>query len=55
MPLPPCLGRRIGDLETLNHELAAWAKAVNQTQRQVDWHFTTTDARTKLRRLYPNN
>ena len=50
-----CLGRRIGDLETLNHELAAWAKAVNQTQRQVDWHFTTTDARTKLRRLYPNN
>ena len=50
-----CLNRRIGDLETLNRELAAWTKATNQTQRQVNWHFTTKDARTKLRHLYPNN
>jgi hypothetical protein len=27
--------------------------AVNTDQRQVNWHFTTSDARTKLRHLYP--
>ncbi|MCH9276582.1 transposase, partial [Bifidobacterium amazonense] len=50
-----CLNRRIGDLDTLNRELAAWTQTTNHTQRQVNWHFTTTDARTKLRHLYPNN
>jgi hypothetical protein len=48
-----CLGRRIGDLDTLNRELAAWQAAINADQRQVDWQFTTSDARTKLRHLYP--
>lgn len=49
-----CLNRRIADLDALNRELAAWSQATNQTQRQVNWHFTTNDARTKLRHLYPN-
>jgi hypothetical protein len=49
-----CLDRRIDDLDTLNAELAAWGHQTNTDQRQVDWHFTTTDARTKLRHLYPN-
>jgi hypothetical protein len=48
-----CLDRRISDLTTLNTELAAWQKATNDDQRQVDWQFTTTDARIKLRHLYP--
>lgn len=48
-----CLGRRIGDLDTLNRELTAWQQAVNADQRQVDWHFTTSDARIRLRHLYP--
>ncbi len=48
-----CLDRRIGDIDTLNGELAAWQDAVNTAQRQVNWHFTTSDARTRLRRLYP--
>lgn len=48
-----CLDRRIHDLETLNTELAAWQDATNADQRQVDWQFTTTDARIKLRHLYP--
>ncbi len=49
-----CLDRRISDLDALNTELAAWQAATNADQRQVDWQFTTDDARIKLRHLYPN-
>ena len=48
-----CLDRRLGDIELLNSELAAWQNEVNTDQRQVDWQFTTDDARIKLRHLYP--
>jgi len=49
-----CLhGRRIGELEELQKELAAWSRQTNQRQRGVDWHFKTADARIKLARLYP--
>jgi hypothetical protein len=48
-----CLDRRIDDIDVLNTELAAWQDAVNADQRQVQWHFTTSDARTRLRHLYP--
>jgi hypothetical protein len=48
-----CLDRRIDDLDVLNTELTAWQTAVNADQRQVQWHFTTDDARTRLRHLYP--
>ena len=49
-----CLDRRIADLDVLNTELTAWQHATNTTQRQVNWQFTTNDARTKLRHLYPD-
>lgn len=49
-----CLDQRIHDLQTLNTELTAWQDATNTDQRQVDWQFTTTDARIKLRHLYPD-
>ena len=49
-----CLDRRISDLDVLNTELAAWQAATNADQRQVDWQFTTDDARIKLRHLYPS-
>jgi len=49
-----CLGsRRIANIELLNQELNAWHTNRNNTQKGVDWQFTTTDARTKLKRLYP--
>jgi len=48
-----CLDRRIGDLTILNTELAAWQHATNTDQRQVNWQFTTDNARIKLRHLYP--
>ncbi len=50
-----CLDRRISDLDVLNTELAAWQAATNADQRQVDWQFTTEDARIKLRHLYPKS
>jgi hypothetical protein len=49
-----CLkGRRIGEIEKLQSEIAAWSTRVNQKQRAVDWQFTIDKARTKLKRLYP--
>jgi len=50
-----CLDRRISDLGVLNTELDAWQNATNADQRQVDWQFTTHDARIKLRHLYPKH
>jgi len=50
-----CLGdRRINDMVFLNLELEAWKTRRNNTQKGVDWQFTTADARIKLKRLYPN-
>jgi hypothetical protein len=50
-----CLDRRIDDIKVLNTELTAWQQATNADQRQVQWHFTTDDARTRLRHLYPKH
>jgi len=48
-----CISGRIEDAQTLGNQLAAWETDHNNASRIVDWQFTTTDARTKLRRLYP--
>ena len=48
-----CLDRRVDNIDLLNAELAAWQNATNTDQRQVQWHFTTSDARIRLRHLYP--
>ena len=47
------LTRRIGEKETLRREAAFWQEERNRSQTGVDWHFTTEDARIKLKRLYP--
>ncbi len=49
-----CLDRRIADQATLTSEIAAWETQRNQAEAKIDWQFTTTDARTKLKRLYPS-
>ncbi len=48
-----CVGRRIGDTETLAREVAAWQAARNAARVRVDWRFGVDEARTKLARLYP--
>ncbi len=48
-----CLDRHIPDLPTLQAEIAAWNATKNHLSHKIDWQFTTTDARTKLKRLYP--
>ena len=50
-----CVGkRRVPDAQRLGREARAWYEARNRQQASVDWRFTTADARTKLRRLYPS-
>ena len=48
-----CLDRRIETKEELEREVAAWEEERNERGVEVRWQFTTTDARIKLRRLYP--
>ncbi len=48
-----CLDRRIRDFSTLQMEITAWEDDRNNRQPQVDWQFTTADARIKLKHLYP--
>lgn len=48
-----CLDRRIPDATTLDAELTQWNTARNATASNVNWRFTTPDARIKLHRLYP--
>jgi hypothetical protein len=48
-----CLDRRIGSMELLQREITAWEVGRNQEQKSVQWHFTTQQARGKLKHLYP--
>lgn len=49
-----CLNRRIADRATLEAEVAAWTKRRNTHNVKAVWHFTTADARVKLKSLYPS-
>jgi hypothetical protein len=48
-----CFDRRIPDKATLIREVAAWQQNRNRRHVEADWHFTTKDARLKLKSLYP--
>jgi len=49
-----CLDRRIPDAATLIREITAWETPRNGEKSTIDWQFTTNQARTKLKRLYPS-
>ena len=49
-----CLARRIPDEATLVREIAAWEAQRNKERATIDWRFSITDAREKLKRLYPS-
>jgi hypothetical protein len=48
-----CLSRRLPDIDVLRREVGAWQARRNAAKVTIDWHFTTSDARVKLKRLYP--
>ena len=48
-----CLNRRIPDQSALRREVGAWQQQRNRDAIRVDWRFTTSDARIKLKSLYP--
>jgi DDE superfamily endonuclease len=49
-----CLARRIPDAATLRTEVDAWRSRRNTHIAKANWHFTTADARVKLKSLYPS-
>jgi hypothetical protein len=49
-----CLDRRMGTVEFLKQEVAAWQAERNQKSIGANWRFTTQEARIKLRKLYPS-
>ena len=50
-----CLGhRRIPTMEELTKQVNAWLRSRQDNPPVVNWQFTTSDARIKLRRLYPS-
>lgn len=48
-----CLNRRIDNIAEMQAEVAAWEKRRNNMNATINWQFTTSDARIKLKRLYP--
>ena len=49
-----CLNRRIEDEVSLKREITALETERNQAAATINWRFSTTDARHKLRRIYPS-
>jgi hypothetical protein len=49
-----CLDQRMETLAALRREVTAWEEPRNDRAAEVQWRFTTADARIKLRHLYPS-
>lgn len=48
-----CTRRRMPEERSLVEEVRAWRDQRNAGEAQIDWRFTTADARIKLKHLYP--
>jgi len=48
-----CLNRHIATIDEMAQEVKAWQEHSNNKKRTINWQFTNTDARIKLKRLYP--
>lgn len=47
-----CTDRRIGNIETLTQEVAAWTKKRNDQKKKINWKFTKDMANKKLSDYY---
>jgi hypothetical protein len=48
-----CLKRRIDNVQLIEKEVKAWQIHRNNKKAIINWQFTNSDARIKLKRLYP--
>ncbi|GAA4406089.1 hypothetical protein GCM10023187_25150 [Nibrella viscosa] len=48
------LTERVANQAAFTKQVQDWVTRRNDKSSKVDWQFTTTDARTKLKRLYPS-
>ncbi|GLV53318.1 hypothetical protein KDH_01730 [Dictyobacter sp. S3.2.2.5] len=44
---------RIATFQEVQRRVAEWQEDYDHQQTRIDWHFTTDDARIKLKHLYP--
>ena len=49
-----CLQQRLATPELMRQEVAAWQQERNQANVTLSWRFTASDARIKLKKLYPS-
>lgn len=49
-----CLHDRIPDEDRLQREIVAWEMSRNERKATVNWRFSMSDARVKLKRFYPD-
>ena len=49
-----CLNRHIDTMQEVENEVNAWQNARNNKKCNINWQFTTKEARIKLKRLYPS-
>ena len=49
-----CIADRMGDRANLTRQINTWVKQRNEKKSDMQWRFTTEDARIKLRHLYPS-
>lgn len=47
-----CTDRRIGDIETLTNEVAAWNRRRNENKKKINWKFTKKIADEKMSKYY---
>ncbi len=48
-----CMRDYFESIEDLRRAIAYWQDSRNESEAGINWHFTTADARIKLRKLYP--
>lgn len=49
-----CLKRDLPTIEKIREEVAAWTENRNNKNSTINWQFTNSQARVKLKRLYPS-
>ena len=49
-----CLNRNLDTKQEVIDQIKAWLKDRNRKTSKINWQFTTEDARTKLKHLYPS-